>query len=94
MTRFAVDFPDGVTLGILYDIVEGWIREAKDEKYISEYKENLAQDGNPFGWEHVDVEQDRGKWVRKELYMCDTLEDKSHLLFLHLDLDRYSLARV
>lgn len=90
-TRFVVDYPDGVTLGILYDVVEGWIREAKDERYTSEYKEDLTHNGI---WEDFDAERDRGRWGRKELYLCDTLEERYHMLFLHLDLDRYSLALV
>jgi hypothetical protein len=94
-TRFKVDCPDGVTLGIVCDIVEGWIREAKDEKYTSEYEEVLMQGGNG-GLDFADfvVETDRGKWGRKELYMCDTLDERDRLLFLHLDLDKHSLSLV
>lgn len=92
-THFVVECPRGVTLGILYDIVEGWIREAKDKTYISEYREKtiMMQDEN--AWEDFDVRY-RGQWDRKELYLCDNWQERSHLLFLHLDLDRYSLTQV
>lgn len=90
-TSFVVDCPGGLTIGILYDIIEGWIREAKDTTYISEYREKTMVHEN--AWEDFDVRY-RGQWDRKELYLCDNLQERFHLIFLHLDLDRYSLTQV
>lgn len=90
-TNFVLDCPGGVTIGLLYNIVEGWILEAKNKEYTSQYREKRMRDGNT--WEDFDVGY-RGQWDRKELYLCDNLEERAHLLFLHLDLDRHSLTRV
>jgi hypothetical protein len=89
-TQFAVDCPGGLTMGMMYDIVEGWIREAKDRSYISEYKEKKQNEAH--AWDDFDAAWDRGDWNRKELYLCD--KETGQLLFLHLDMDRYSLTQV
>ena len=77
-------------MGILYDIVEDWIREARDINCVSEYKEK-KQDETP-AWNDFDVAWDKGDWNRKELYVGD--KETGQLLFLHLDLDRYSLNQI
>jgi hypothetical protein len=77
-------------MGILYDIIEGWIREARDMNYVSEYKEKKQDE--TLAWDDFDAAWDRGDWNRKELYVCD--KETGQLLFLHLDLDRYTLNQI
>jgi hypothetical protein len=89
-TQFAVNCPGGLTMGVLYDIVEGWIREAKDGSYISEYREKKQYETH--AWNDFDAAWERSDWNRKELHLRD--KETGQLLFLHLDLDQYSLDRV
>lgn len=85
-----MDCPGGLTMGMLYDIVEDWIREANNVNWVCEYKEKKQEEA--VAWDGFDAAWDRGEWIRKELYLCD--KETGQLLLLHLDLDRYSLDQV
>ena len=83
--------PEGLTMGRLYDFVEEWIQMAKltYSEFVPESRRRRM------GSEHSITEPERpwerNEWGRKELYVCD--KNSGQLLFLHLDLDRYSLAK-
>jgi hypothetical protein len=87
--QFEITFSEGMTMGILHDMVEIWLEEARTGENADGHREEISS-RNVRSAEYSEA-WGRNDWVRKELQLWDKT---GQLLFLHMDLDRHLLSQV